>query len=361
MRALSLVLFAAVMLTACHNPPKEAAASELEDVVDGKGYFVTLASKPTAPAAQKIYDKIHDSLDLYNRKRARAENSLDSYVEEFQATGYTSLKGGDDEIECDRDKCLLKLHARRVDKQKANTKEPPFAQQLYEAFLDANVPARAGTKGDDFIKTVTLGESKGVSVACTERRTAGGVPIDYGCLFDLDGLKGDAVASSKTLDKQERGKLFSCVLSPGIVKAAEEAKEGVDGGGLLTLTSGATDGSKPVGYLRYSRSKERVDLIDLYLCGDLSTDTFYLVGAGKDPREWVSGMQRSSPGASGVDTVDIEPAHHDEGDLTMRARVVAQSVQDVTLAVLFKIVKDGSTDVYGEDKFFVKLEKAWLK
>lgn len=358
MKALFVLLAA---LTACHDPPKDPEASAAQEVVDGKGYFVTLASKPTAPDAQKVYDKLYDALDLYNRKRARATEGLDSYVEEFQATGYTNLKAGDDEIECDRDKCLLKLHARRINKEKANAGRPPFAQQLFDALLDAGAPAKSGAKGEDFLKTVSLGEAKGVHLECTERRTAAGVPLDYGCAFDLDGLKGDAVAKSEALEGRERGRLESCVLSPGIVKAAEEAKGSIEGGGLVALTSGLTDGSKPVGYLRYSLAGGRAELIDLYLCGDLTADTFYMVGAGKQPREWVAGMQRSSPGASGAEAVDIEPAHHDEGDLTMRASIAAQTPKDVTLAVQFKIVKDGSGEVYGEDKFFVKLEKAWLK
>lgn len=388
MKALPLILLAA-LAPACHNPPKSGAAAEFDEVVDDKGYFVTLASKSSAPEAQHLYDKLYDALDSHSRKQAKAGGKLDAYVEEFQQSGFTSLKDGDDEIECDRDKCLFKLHARRISKQEASAERPPFTQQLFAALLDAGVPVTTGAAGlvrhsaerdggqvrhsaerdggdaaaDDFVKTASLGETKGVRVACSERRTAAGVPIDYGCAFDLDGLKGDAVARPAAMEGSEKGKLSSCVLAPGIVKAAEEAKASVEGGGLLTLTAGAAEASKPVGYLRYTRSGASVELLDLFLCGDLSQDTFYLSGAGKIPRMWVAGLQKSSPGATGAVSVDIEPAHHDEGDLTMRASVVGQTAKEYTLEVQFKVVKDAGVGdaVFGEDRFFVKVDKSWLK
>ncbi len=328
-------------LAACHTPgaepERELVTAASKPAAPEGGYFVTLAAKPTSETAQKLYDRLYDALDVAGRKRAIAAKELDSYVEEFDQSGYTHLADGDEEIECDREKCLFKLTSRALG-------DGDFTRRLYDALSGANADASTRRDGEAFLRTLTLGEPKGPRVACTERRR-GPEALAYDCKFELDGLKGDAVATSATIDTRAKGRLFSCVLSPGVVKTAEEAKADLDGGGLLKLTASPGEGAKAVGYLRYAARGGTVELVDLYLCGDFSQDYFWLTGEGKDPRQWAKPGMRAT-------------AHHDDADLELE--IVA--AKDGTLEVRFKLVKEGADleDVYGEDRFFLHLDKSWL-
>ena len=358
-----------------------AATAKAKDSVPS-GYFMTVAATSGGDGSSQFYDKLYDAVEGQARKTAKTSGRLDSYLEEFQESGSATLSYGDDEIECDRTQCRLKLSGRHVGPNQRAADHPSFAERVFtalderedEATTSKAAKTTSQSAGERFIRNAAIGAAPGPHIACTETHQPG--LITYECDFDLDRAKagGGDVDRAETLAK-DRGRLVGCVLSPGVVKTAEEAKGTIENGALLKLTSGAGDAAKTVGFLRFAHDGAVVELIDLYLCGDLSQDNFFFVGDAKKPSTWIGALNPSSPGAAGNVSTTLRPAHHAEADLTLAATRVAESTRDITLEVQFKIVPptlDPPTGgiavsanhgeaVFGEDEFFVKFPKEWLK
>jgi hypothetical protein len=332
------------LVAGCTTP---APRTVTEPAEPGSGYFVALAASPEAPAALALHDALYDAIDAYSRKRAETQEALARYVEAFDADGYTHLADGKSEIECDRQKCLLKLAGRTVTGR--------LAEDLTGAFaLKGIVPTKA-IGGGQRVTTYVLGKSTGQHITCAlieEPATK-----SYRCDFALDGKKLGQAASAALDSAAAKGKLVSCAQAPGIERSADEAKDKVEGGELLKLASGAGAGAASVGFLRVARQGRRVELLDLYLCGDLSHDYFKVDGSARAPRGWLP-----KPARVGAPPRRVQTLAQEEARLDAASAVATETTDSYTLEVRFKVRRtaEQGPEVFGEDRFFVRLEKAWL-
>jgi hypothetical protein len=320
--------------------PEDAAAPSEAEALQAGGYFVAVPADAGSPKVLAFYDKLYDAIDALNRRRARDEGRLDAYLDEQKESGYTALQAGDDEIECDRQKCLVKLTARTV------VGESSLAHQLVDAAVELAIKpltARPGRQEKRYI----LGDEAAMHIDCV--RAGVGKALSYRCDFKLDQGLAAAASPSVAIGDAGRGKLSSCAMAPGTVRDAEEAKAQLDKGGLLPLTGGLSGGSKVVGYLRYAQAGAGIELLDMYLCGDLSQDHFQVDGEARQPRRWIK--------ARVFDALSL-----DESALNLRTKVVESSKRELVLEVRFRVVPSGGNagEVFGEDKFFLRLDKAWL-
>lgn len=338
---LAWVLALGLLPAACQTrrAPEGGALSDVAEADPGAkgGYFVALSALP-------LFDGVHDAVDKLNRKRLAAQGELDAYIEAYDADGYTRLAAGDDEIECDREKCLLKLTGRVLVSQ--GDGDDSMAALMTEAFALKGVKPEVRGEGDAQLKTFVLGRRPGSFISCTQKSF--GKAALYRCEFDLD--KDAAAPANAAVENAGHGKLVSCALSPGTLRTADEAKKEVEGGGLLSLTSGSAAGAKPVGYLRYVKQGSAVEFLDLYLCGDVSHDFFHIEGAARRPKGWLG-------------TAALSSLTQDEAEMKATTKVVEESSRIVTVEVRFKLAKEQAADgeVFGDDAFFVKLDKAWLQ
>ncbi len=325
----------------------------VEESSEAGGYFVALSASGGAGAdALALYDGVHDAVDKLNRKRLAAQGELEAYMAAYDADGYTRLAAGDDEIECDREKCLVKLSGRVL--SGSGTEDESMASLMTEALALKGIKPEIRGTGDTQVKTYVLGKQPGAFVGCAQKSF--GKAAVYRCEFALD--KGIDTPANANVDSSGHGKLVSCALSPGTVRTADEARRNVEGGGLLSLTSGSGVGAKSVGYLRYVKQGRAVEFLDLFLCGDLSHDNFHVDGKAKDPKGWVPARAKV-----GTEVLALESLSQDDVLMRATAKVVEDSPRLVTLEVRFKLVKEspGSDDVYGDDAFYVKLDKAWIQ
>ncbi len=326
--------------TSTRGEAKEAAS----------GYFVALSAGGPGDGGV-LYDGLYDAIDAESRRKADAKGELAAYVETFEADGYTRIGTTDDEIECDREKCLVKLTGRVLS---SAGDDDSLALSLTEALkIKAGKPEVRG-EGDQQERTYVLGKRPGSHVACTQKGF--GKVAAFRCEFALD--QGIETPANASVDAGGRGKLVSCALSPGTVKTAREASKEVDGGGLLRLQSGAGTGTKSVGFLRYVRQGKSVEFLDLFLCGDVSHDYFHIEGAARDPKHWIT-----RPSGVGSSIPDLESLSQDEAKMQASATVVEDSPALLTVEVKFHLDKEASgvNEVYGADAFYVKLDKEWLR
>jgi len=314
--------------------------SEGPEEEESGGYFVSLDARSTDKDAVFLYDKLHDAVNAQAKKRATAADGLEAYVEEYEQTGYTSLIASGNEIECDRDKCLVKLESRTV---KGEPGQTSLAGELTAGLAESGIPPKTTGSGEGIVRTYVIETKAGKGIRCKQKGFGQGA--SYECKFDLDVKKA---ARTAEMNPASRGRLASCALSPGVVRSAEQAKGQIENGALLALT--ASPGGKAVGFLVYARQGAKDELIDLYLCGDVSHDYFQLDGPARDPKAWLA---------------TLDPARADEAELQLTARAVAESKATRTFEVVFKIVApDGATprsgELYGDDKFFVTFPRTWL-
>jgi hypothetical protein len=319
---------------------QDSDAPSDEEATSAGGYFVAVPADAGSPKVLAFYDKLYDAIDALNRRRARDEGRLDAYLDEQRESGYTALQAGDDEIECDRQKCLVKLTARTV------VGESSLAHQLVDAAVELGIKpltARPGRQEKRYI----LGDVASMHIDCL--RAGVGKTLSYRCDFKLDQGLATAASPSAAIGDAGRGKLSSCAMAPGTVRDAEEAKAQLDKGGLLPLTGGPSVGSKVVGYLRYAQTGAGIELLDMYLCGDLSQDHFQIDGEARQPRRWIK--------ARVFDALSL-----DEAALNLRTKVLESSKREFILDVRFRVVPSGGNtgEAFGEDKFFMRLDKGWL-
>jgi hypothetical protein len=326
-----------------------ASRSTVDSAAEGgAGYFVALAASPDAPAAMALHDALYDAIDAYNRRHAGSPELLARYVEAFEADGLTRLGDQTSEIECDRQKCLLKLAGRSI--------STPLAQHLADAFIIKGIePKKALGKGER-TSTYTLGNANGLHITCAAIESAGG-EMSHRCDFALDGKAAGKAASAALSGPSAKGKLVDCEQAPGVVRSANEAKGEIDGGDLLRLTSGTGAAAGAVGFLRLTRQKDQVEFLDLYLCGDLSHDYFKVDGAARRPQGWLP-----KPAAVGSPAKQVETLTQEEARLDSTAVVVAVSETRRTLEVRFRVkrLSDSGPEAFGEDKFYVQFDKSWL-
>jgi hypothetical protein len=328
----------------------ESAAPSPESRTSDGGYFVTVPAQSTNPSVVALYDKLYDAIDALSRRRAREAGELESYVEDFDASGYTSLVSDDEEIECDRERCALKLTGRTVSGAKGLPADLTAALDLVGV-----VPTVRGS-GEKIQKTYALGDSERLGLACIQGGY--GHKAVYRCDFNLDGAALGSARPPGDSTPSERGRLTSCVLAPGTSRSAEEARDVLEGGALLPLTAGAAASTKTVGYLRYTRQGKEVELVDFYLCGDVSHDNPQISGRARSPKSWAV---RAAPAPS---RLEVEPAHQDDAEMRMTATVVETTKTAYVLEVRFKLApeNDGvnAAEVYGEDRFFMRFERGWI-
>lgn len=350
-RASVLVLLFALVPLGCVTGVSNGVS---ESSSGAGGYFVVLAAQSTSKETLALYDGLHDAIDAYNRHEAGKAGNLSSYVEAFEANGYTRLADGKNEIECDLTKCLVKLSAKSL--VSGEKDDSALVAQLTQALENKGLtPVRSGT-GDTQQRTYTLGEKDGLHITCAQN----GLPAraSYRCDFDLDTGKGTPSVTEAVLDPAVRGKLVSCALSPGTVRSAEEARAELDAGGLLELTAPGSSNGKPVGYLRYAGKSPDIEFVDLFLCGDLTHDHFFVEGSAKQPTAWVTRGAKLGTSKSALDSL-----REDDAYLVASSTLTDETADGYVLEVRFKLARDAGVteDVYGEDRFVLRVAKAWLK
>jgi hypothetical protein len=317
------------------------------------GYFVSVAANSVSSDVVALYDELHDALDRFNRKVAQADGTLDAYLADFEADGYTSLVVDEHEIECDREKCLIKLPEGRITAGDAKS----FAGQLTAAFAESRVKPLQRDDQKPLTRTWFVGKRPDMFLSCAQKGT--GSAATFACEFDLErGLAEPATQARQTT--VPRGKLVSCDESPGTVRSAEDAKAEIYGSDLLNLTQGPQAESKPVGFLRYVRQNGQVEFEDIYLCGDVSHDFFVIDGSARNPRGWLPKQIRK-----GASLGNVSELAQDEATMQVSAVVVDDAPEQVTLQVKFKIAGAGgaaaAVETYGDDGFFVRIDKRWVQ
>lgn len=330
------------------------AASVSAVPAEPAGYFVSIAANSVSSDVVAIYDEIHYALDRQGRKEALAAGTLDTYISEYDAEGYTSLIVGEHEIECDRDKCLVKLPQGRIVTGDADS----FAGHLTTAFSASRLKPQQREDQGALTRTWIVGKKPDMFLSCVQTGT--GKKATFACEFDLE--RGLAVPVTEVTGEGSvpRGKLVSCDQSPGTTRSAEDARAEIEGSNLLNLTQGPKVESKPVGYLRYVQTPGGVEFEDLYLCGDVSHDFFMVGGTARSPRAWLPAKVKKGASLSGLTELT-----QDEAVMQASATVVEDSAEQVTMQVRFKIAGAGgaaaAVETYGDDGFFVRIDKRWLK
>jgi hypothetical protein len=342
---LIFTMLGAVLLAACQTGTPSGNADSSSTALVPSGYFVALPATGGAPEASKLFRGLYAAVDAFNRKQAEAQGTSQAYAAAFAADGKTRLSDGASEIECDREKCLVKLQARSV----RSVGAAGLAGQLTTALALRGASSKRGRSSDAERHSYVLGH-RGLGVACVVHGHGDGA--FYRCDFDLERGRAPTVATSAALAAAGRGKLVNCEEAPGVERTALSEVDGVEGGGLLKLAGGTGEGAHPVGYLRYAQQGTRVEFLDLYLCGDLSRDYFRIEGRARQPRAWLAGA---------VDGLEEEDAR-----LAATAKVVGESPQEVTVEVQFHIGRDGASagggdEEYGADRFYLRLAKAWMR
>lgn len=329
-----------------------SSISAPEALPDDGGYFVALAAEGGSAESLALYDGLLDAIDAYNRKQADRDGRLPAYVEAFDADGYTRLADGKSEIECDRTKCLVKLASRSLGGSSAQP--DALAVSLTRALSDKGaIPERFGS-GESQTRTYLLGQKTGLHVSCIQK----GIDprATYRCDFEL-ASGATAPKAAQALEPAARGRLVGCALSPGTVRSAKEAKAELEGGDLAELLAVSAAGGKAVGYLRFVRQGRDVEFVDLFLCGDLSHDHFVIEGAAKSPRVWLPTPLKIGTGVAGIETI-----HEDDVRLAASSSLLEETQDSYVVEVAFRFVResDASTEVYGEDRFVLRLRKAWI-
>lgn len=328
-------------------PGLELAASPAMKAANPGGYFVTLQANIVDHKGIKIYDGLYDALDKLGRARARTDGALDSYIESLDETGYVRLGEDDDEIECDRARCLVRLSS--------TAPQGTFASEMTAALAAAGVVPHVAGTGQAIKKTYVLGTQPKNAIECTQ--SGFGDKASFACKFDLSASAGRADAAAAELAPREKGKLAACDLSPGTVKVAEDAKAELDGAELVPLLSGASAAAKTVGFLRIQRAAAKVELIDLYLCGDVSHDYFALAETAKDAGRWLG-----RPIKVGAELV-LDRARQEEAGCELATKITEEAADAYVLEVKMKLVPEPGRDgeVFGQDHFFLRLPKTWLR
>src|SRR5947209_4691577 len=109
MKRLAYILLLAVV--ACRTTEERPSAPSTVKAAPAQGYFVALAADGEA---KTFYQRLYTLVDAYNRRLAREAGTLPAYSEAFATDGHTRLGDGASEIECDREKCLVKLTGRTL-------------------------------------------------------------------------------------------------------------------------------------------------------------------------------------------------------------------------------------------------------
>lgn len=301
------------------------------------GYFVAVPADLRSPTVGQFYKQLYRAVDNLSRKRARKEGRLSTYLTELKETGYTTIYSQNDEIECDLRKCLVKLSSRLI------VGEDTLAQQLIEVASETGIkPKKVGD-----LEHFLFGNVDGPHIACEHGLTKS--EGKYRCHFNLDYGLSQSSAHLPIISEPDRGKLASCAMAPGTVRDAEEAKTQLEKGGLLALTIGVSPAAATVGYLRYANIRGGFELIDMYLCGDLSHDHFQIDSEWRKPSQWIKSSL-------------IRGTSADAALLIMEPRLLDDTTGDALVELKFKLVSSSSEngEVFGADKFYVRFKQSWL-
>lgn len=338
-----------------HQSQLADAASVAEKTSDdanmtSKGYFVAVSADASNQEFHKFYQQLYHVIDVYNRRQKRDKKSLKAYLIEQKESGYAALKVNDDEIECDKQKCLIKLSSRVI------SGPASLARHLGEALaqLVETQPARSVAKSKvQSRRSYVVGNPESIHIICDSIATA--MHPDYRCQFNLDQALYVATASTTTMGDAGRGKLESCDMAPGTVRDAEEAKDQLDSAGLLPLTLAPSPDAKVVGYFRYAHVAEKVEFFDIYLCGDMSQDHFQMEGEARQPQTWLEQRSLQIPA---LDRGSLSTV-----GLNLETKLVESSAAELLIEVRFRLVdqNDQSAVLTGSDKFYLHLNKAWLR
>ena len=301
------------------------------------GYFVAVPADVKSANIRTLYRQVYLAVDLLNRQRARVEGRLSAYLTELRESGYTAFYSQDDEIECDAKKCLIKLTKRLIQG------ESSLAKVLVDIAPEVGIKEIASKNRKRFV----FGQSDGPHITCMLE--TGDQKKTYQCEFNLDVGLAESIPQLSNLLDSSRGRLSSCIMAPGTVRDAEEAKSQLEKGGLLALTAGISPGASVVGYLRYASTKTRIELLDIYLCGDLSQDHFQVDADARQPRVWI---QASA----------IQALSNDAAILLMQPKFVRKTPRELTLEVRFRVVATDSDahKVFGSDRFYLRFDQSWL-
>jgi hypothetical protein len=339
----------ATLHSAAPTPATGSNAAEAKSVAsdagtdDGPGLFLTIEAGAKAPHAHAhrpahldSHAVLYAAITRAVRRVAEERGELAAFLDAQSHGEPVRLAGDDSEIECDARRCLVKV-ARKTLRGRA-------PDDLAVRLADALTPAASPADGPP-PKRVTLGDGAPLKIVCVREAP------QVECTFET--MVAPPALSAASVDEVQRGKLADCALAPSVERDAQAARDQIRGGALLAAM---TRSGHAVGYMLYAEEGRRVELLQLFLCGDLSHDTFQIEGKARQPGAWLPRPRRVGGRVSGALSLRA-----DDATMIAQPTLIARTRDIAEVEVQFRLA--GATadeDVFGADLFRLRLPARWL-